>query len=302
MFCWSLFQRTRESKSFLGIEKSAISLNCEQIMPPRRKRSSIKTLWIGKSYEIASWTKDSYNVWSTIRVEWICKNVGASASAHGTRRISCRTIPRKRKVGSAQKWRKEKELFKKSYVRSFFEFRREVTCLPLLLSQQPNSSAVSSGRISGRSWDVAIDWRASIPEFWDARCEDSVRSEEDHHELYIKKTVSLEEQKAHNRFLRERQIAFMIYKYFRVTGSHEAVLDCFGFFIFTSHGDDIQDFTPDGIKFHYQEVRFPMTRFWKICARCEYESLINSKQFWQCTNKKSIKINWSQVIRSGRPW
>ena len=40
---------------------------------------------------------------------------------------------------------------------------------------------------------------------------------------YFKKKVSLEEQKAQkeDRFLRGRQIAFMIYHYFRVTGAHD---------------------------------------------------------------------------------
>ena len=44
----------------------------------------------------------------------------------------------------------------------------------------------------------------------------------------FKKDVSLEEQKAQieNRFLRGRQIAFLIYDYFRVTGVHDTVLDC----------------------------------------------------------------------------
>ena len=44
---------------------------------------------------------------------------------------------------------------------------------------------------------------------------------------HFKKKVSLEEQKAQkeDRFLRGRQIAFMIYDYFRVTGAHDTVLD-----------------------------------------------------------------------------
>ena len=53
---------------------------------------------------------------------------------------------------------------------------------------------------------------------------------------------------------------------------------------------------PDVTRFCYPQVRFPMTRFWKVCTRCEYESLIDSKQYWQCTNKKSIKI--ANVIQS----
>ena len=43
----------------------------------------------------------------------------------------------------------------------------------------------------------------------------------------FKKKVSLEEQKAEkeDRFLRGKQIAFMIFDYFRVTGAHDSVLD-----------------------------------------------------------------------------
>ena len=45
--------------------------------------------------------------------------------------------------------------------------------------------------------------------------------------FHFKKKVSLEEQKAQkdDRFLRGRQIAYMIYYYFRVTGAHDPVLD-----------------------------------------------------------------------------
>ena len=44
---------------------------------------------------------------------------------------------------------------------------------------------------------------------------------------HFKKKVSLEEQKAQkeDRFLRGRQIAFMIYDYVRVTGAQNTVLD-----------------------------------------------------------------------------
>ena len=43
----------------------------------------------------------------------------------------------------------------------------------------------------------------------------------------FKKKVSLEEQKAQeeDRFLRGRQIAFMIYDFFRATGAHDTILD-----------------------------------------------------------------------------
>ena len=60
----------------------------------------------------------------------------------------------------------------------------------------------------------------------------------------FKKKVSLEEQKAQTEdgFLRGRQIAFMIYDYFRVTGAHDAVLDYADLFSVTLHDDNIQEF------------------------------------------------------------
>ena len=59
----------------------------------------------------------------------------------------------------------------------------------------------------------------------------------------FKKKVSLEEQKAQkeDRFLRGRQIAFMIYDYFRVTGAHDTVLYYADLFSFTLHDDNIQE-------------------------------------------------------------
>ena len=61
---------------------------------------------------------------------------------------------------------------------------------------------------------------------------------------YFKKKVSLEEQKAQlqDRFLRGRQIAFMIYEYFRVTGAHDAVADNADLFSLTLRNDEFQEF------------------------------------------------------------
>ena len=60
----------------------------------------------------------------------------------------------------------------------------------------------------------------------------------------FKKEVSLEEQKAQrdDRLLRGRQIVFMIYDYFRVTGAHDTVLYHADLFSVTLHDDNIQEF------------------------------------------------------------
>ena len=60
----------------------------------------------------------------------------------------------------------------------------------------------------------------------------------------FKKKVRLEEQEdlKEDLFLRGRQIAFMIYDYFRVTGAHGAVLDYADLFSVTLHDDNVQEF------------------------------------------------------------
>ena len=74
----------------------------------------------------------------------------------------------------------------------------------------------------------------------------------------FKKTVSLEEQKAQkeDRFPRGRQIAFMIYDYFRVTGAHDRVLDYADLFTITLRNDDVQEFVT-----RWDEILSSMRKF-----------------------------------------
>ena len=60
----------------------------------------------------------------------------------------------------------------------------------------------------------------------------------------FKKKVSLKEQKAQkeDRFLRGRQIAFMVSDCFRVTGAHDTVLNYADLFSVNLHDDNIQEF------------------------------------------------------------
>ena len=67
----------------------------------------------------------------------------------------------------------------------------------------------------------------------------------------FKRRISLEEHKAQkqDRFLRGRQIAYLIYDYFRVTGIHDSVENCADLFTISLRNDDIQEFDSkwDGI-------------------------------------------------------
>ena len=71
------------------------------------------------------------------------------------------------------------------------------------------------------------------------------------HNSHFKRRVSLEEQKAQweYRFLRGRQIAYLIYEYFRVTGANDSVENFADLFTIALRNDDIQEFDSkwDGI-------------------------------------------------------
>ena len=71
------------------------------------------------------------------------------------------------------------------------------------------------------------------------------------HDTRFKKNVSLEDMKAQkeDRFLRGRQIACLIYEYFRVTGANDSVENYADLFTMALRNDDIQEFDSkwDGI-------------------------------------------------------
>ena len=71
------------------------------------------------------------------------------------------------------------------------------------------------------------------------------------HNTHFKKKFSLEEMKAQkeDRFLRGRQIAHLIYEYFRVTGANDSVENYADLFTIALRNDDIQEFDSkwDGI-------------------------------------------------------
>ena len=71
------------------------------------------------------------------------------------------------------------------------------------------------------------------------------------HNSLFKRRISLEEQKAQKQdsFLRGRQIAYLIYDYFRVTGIHDSLENYADLFTISLRNDGIQEFDPkwDGI-------------------------------------------------------
>ena len=46
---------------------------------------------------------------------------------------------------------------------------------------------------------------------------------------------------------------------------------------------------PDGTRVCFQQVQFPKIVFWKVCTKCEYESLINPEQHSQCGKRNQLR-------------
>ena len=71
------------------------------------------------------------------------------------------------------------------------------------------------------------------------------------HNSHFRRRISLEEQKAQkqDRFFRGRQIAYLIYEYFRVIGANDSVKNYADLFTISLRTDDIQEFDSkwDGI-------------------------------------------------------
>ena len=120
----------------------------------------------------------------------------------------------------------------------------------------------------------------------------------------FKKKVSLEEQEAQkeDRFLRGRQIAFMIYDYFRVTGDHHTVLYYADLFSVTLRDDNIQEFDT-----RWDEVLLSMSKIpsdeilESLCKLtiCETEQL---KTVLELYDVEFTRRNRFQIIRSWQPW
>ena len=87
------------------------------------------------------------------------------------------------------------------------------------------------------------------------------------HNSHFKRRVSLEEQKAQkeDRFFRGRQIAYLIYEYFRVTEAHDSVENYADLFTISLRNDDIQEFDS------------------------KWESLRNSRPCWNCMTWRFIR-------------
>ena len=100
-------------------------------------------------------------------------------------------------------------------------------------------------------------------------------------------------------FYEGRQIAFMIYDYFRVTGAHDTVLDYADLFSVTLRNDIVQEFDT-----RWDEVllslcqRFHPLVSWKVFTNGEYVTLCNSKLCWNCTTWRFIRRYRCPIVKN----
>ena len=88
------------------------------------------------------------------------------------------------------------------------------------------------------------------------------------HNSHFKRRISLEEQKAQkqDRFLPGRQIAYLIYEYFRVTGANDSVENYAGLFTTALRNDDIQEFDSKWDRFFLSMTKITFVTSWKDCT------------------------------------
>ena len=90
-----------------------------------------------------------------------------------------------------------------------------------------------------------------------------------------------------------RQIAYLIYEYFWVTGTHEVILDYSDFSVYHYLVRMSMDLTPDGME-------VPSDNMLESFTRCEYVSLISSKRCWHCTKnieQKKTQPSYQRLVK-----
>ena len=101
------------------------------------------------------------------------------------------------------------------------------------------------------------------------------------HNSHFRRKISLEEQKAQkeDRFLRGRQIAYLIYDHFRVTGANDSVENYADLFTISLRKDDIQEFDSkwDGILLSMTKI--PLDDILEELYKLRIESLRNSRPY-----------------------
>ena len=88
------------------------------------------------------------------------------------------------------------------------------------------------------------------------------------HNSHFERKVSLEEKKAQkeDRFFRGRQIAYLVYEYFRVTGANDSVENYSDLLTIGLRNDDIQEFDSKWYGILLSMTKSHLMISWKDCT------------------------------------
>ena len=111
------------------------------------------------------------------------------------------------------------------------------------------------------------------------------------HNTRFKKKVSLEEMKAQkeDRFLRRRQIVYLIYEYFRVTGANDSVENYADLFTVVLRNDDIQEFDTTCDENLMLMTQIPFDDILEILYKLRIRKSEKLKTVWKCTIRRFIR-------------
>ena len=120
------------------------------------------------------------------------------------------------------------------------------------------------------------------------------------HNSQFKRRISLEEQKAQkqDRFFRGRQIAYVIYEYFQVTGANDSVENYADLFTISLRNDDIQEFDSkwDGISLFMTKIPLDdiLEGLYKLRVRgSEKLNTVLGLSNMEIHQKKALRCTWS---------
>ena len=116
--------------------------------------------------------------------------------------------------------------------------------------------------------------------------------------IHFLERVSVEEERAqkHDRFLRGRQIAFLIFKYFRAAGAFEVVQGLSTMYAISYRKTMFMISTLDGIMPHDLWVKCPQIWSWKDCTRQNSRILFSVRLCWLCTIKKMLETRTAEFF------
>ena len=124
------------------------------------------------------------------------------------------------------------------------------------------------------------------------------------HNTQFKRKVSLEEQKAQkeDRFLRRRQIAYLINEYFRVTGANDSVENYADLFTVGLRNDDIQEFDSKWDRFLLSMTKVPSDDILEGLYKLRIRESEKLRTVFGCTTWRFIGRKQDLIITDWRQW